>query len=213
MKIRVLIADDHTLVAEGLRYVIEADAGFEVVACAKDGQEALRLAIEKSPDIVLMDNAMPVLNGIEATRLIRERCPQTRVIMLSMYCDEAHVLRALQAGAMGYLLKKSVAKELVEAIRRIHVGQHYLTRELGENVIDQVIRTPSDPLARLSTRERQVLQMVAEGHTSSEIADKLSLSPKTVETYRSRMMDKLGLHDLAALIKFAIQQGVTSIEH
>jgi DNA-binding NarL/FixJ family response regulator len=213
MKIRVLIADDHTLVAEGLRYVIEADAGFEVVACAKDGQEALRLAIEKSPDIVLMDNAMPVLNGIEATRLIRERCPQTRVIMLSMYCDEAHVLRALQAGAMGYLLKKSVAKELVEAIRRIHAGQHYLTRELGENVIDQVIRTPSDPLARLSTRERQVLQMVAEGHTSSEIADKLSLSPKTVETYRSRMMDKLGLHDLAALIKFAIQQGVTSIEH
>jgi DNA-binding NarL/FixJ family response regulator len=213
MKIRVLIADDHTLVAEGLRYVIEADAGFEVVACARDGQEALRLAIEKTPDIVLMDNAMPVLNGIEATRLIRERCPQTRVIMLSMYCDEAHVLRALQAGAMGYLLKKSVAKELVEAIRRIHVGQHYLTRELGENVIDQVIRTPSDPLARLSTRERQVLQMVAEGHTSSEIADKLSLSPKTVETYRSRMMDKLGLHDLAALIKFAIQQGVTSIEH
>jgi DNA-binding NarL/FixJ family response regulator len=213
MKIRVLIADDHTLVAEGLRYVIEANAGFEVVACARDGQEALRLAIEKSPDIVLMDNAMPVLNGIEATRLIRERCPQTRVIMLSMYCDEAHVLRALQAGAMGYLLKKSVAKELVEAIRRIHAGQHYLTRELGENVIDQVIRTPSDPLARLSTRERQVLQMVAEGHTSSEIADKLSLSPKTVETYRSRMMDKLGLHDLAALIKFAIQQGVTSIEH
>jgi DNA-binding NarL/FixJ family response regulator len=213
MKIRVLIADDHTLVAEGLRYVIEADAGFEVVACARDGQEALRLAIEKTPDIVLMDNAMPILNGIEATRLIRERCPQTRVIMLSMYCDEAHVLRALQAGAMGYLLKKSVAKELVEAIRRIHVGQHYLTRELGENVIDQVIRTPSDPLARLSTRERQVLQMVAEGHTSSEIADKLSLSPKTVETYRSRMMDKLGLHDLAALIKFAIQQGVTSIEH
>jgi DNA-binding NarL/FixJ family response regulator len=213
MKIRVLIADDHTLVAEGLRYVIEADAGFEVVACARDGQEALRLAIEKTPDIVLMDNAMPVLNGIEATRLIRERCPQTRVIMLSMYCDEAHVLRALQAGAMGYLLKKSVAKELVEAIRRIHAGQHYLTRELGENVIDQVIRTPSDPLARLSTRERQVLQMVAEGHTSSEIADKLSLSPKTVETYRSRMMDKLGLHDLAALIKFAIQQGVTSIEH
>jgi DNA-binding NarL/FixJ family response regulator len=213
MKIRVLIADDHTLVAEGLRYVIEADAGFEVVACARDGQEALRLAIENTPDIVLMDNAMPVLNGIEATRLIRERCPQTRVIMLSMYCDEAHVLRALQAGAMGYLLKKSVAKELVEAIRRIHAGQHYLTRELGENVIDQVIRTPSDPLARLSTRERQVLQMVAEGHTSSEIADKLSLSPKTVETYRSRMMDKLGLHDLAALIKFAIQQGVTSIEH
>jgi DNA-binding NarL/FixJ family response regulator len=212
MKTRVLIADDHTLVAEGLRYVIEAEADFEVVGYAENGQEALRLSAEKSPDIVIMDNAMPVLNGIEATRLIRERCPQTRVIMLSMYCDQVHVLRALQAGAMGYLLKKSVAKELVEAIRRVHAGQHYLTRELADNVISQVIKTPSDPLTRLSSRERQVLQMLAEGHTTNEIATTLFLSPKTVETYRSRMMEKLGLHDLTALVKFAIQQGVISIE-
>jgi DNA-binding NarL/FixJ family response regulator len=212
MKITVLIADDHTLVAEGLRYVIEEEADFEVVGCAQNGQEALRLSIEKNPDIVLMDNAMPVLNGIEATHLIRERCPQTQVIMLSMYCDQVHVLRALQAGASGYLLKRSVAKELVEAIRRVHAGHHYLTRELADNVISQVIKTPSDPLARLSARERQVLQLVAEGHTANEIATKLFLSPKTVETYRSRMMEKLGLRDLAALIKFAIQQGVISIE-
>lgn len=213
MKITIVIADDHTLVAEGLRRVIEAEPDFEVVGFAENGQEALRLAIAKEPHIVLMDNAMPVLNGIEATRLIRERRPETRVIMLSMYSDQAHVLRALQAGALGYLLKKSVAKELVEAIRRVHTGQPYLTRDLADGVINQVTKTPSDPLARLSSRERQVLQLVAEGHTSNEIAAKLFLSPKTVETYRSRLMEKLGLHDLAALIKFAIQQGVISIEH
>jgi DNA-binding NarL/FixJ family response regulator len=212
MKIRVLIADDHTLVAEGLRHVIEAEADFEVVGYAKEGQDAVRLSIEKNPHIVLMDNAIPVLNGIEATRLVRERCPQTRVIMLSMYCDQVHVLRALQAGAVGYLLKKSVAKELVEAIRRVHAGHHYLGRELADNVISQIIKTPSDPLARLSARERQVLQMVAEGHTASEIATKLVISPKTVETYRSRMMEKLGLRNLVAIIKFAIQQGVISID-
>jgi DNA-binding NarL/FixJ family response regulator len=165
-----------------------------------------------SPDIVLMDNAMPILNGIEATRLIRKRCPGTQIIMLSMYCDQSHVLRALQAGARGYLLKKSVAQELVTAIRRVHAGQHYLTSDLAEGVISRVSKAPEDPLERLSSRERQVLQMVAEGHTAIEIGGKLSLSPKTVETYRSRMMDKLDLHDLAGLIKFAIQQGVISID-
>jgi DNA-binding NarL/FixJ family response regulator len=212
VKTTVLIADDHTLVAEGLRYVVEAESDFEVIGYAQNGQEAVRLCIDKHPDIILMDNAMPVLNGIEATRLIRERCPQTRVIMLSMYCDQTHVLRALQAGAMGYLHKKSVAKELAEAIRRVRAGQHYLTRELADTVISEVIKAPADPLARLSSRERQVLQMVAEGHTSNEIAGQLSLSPKTVDTYRSRLMQKLGLPDLASLIKFAIQQGVISIE-
>ena len=211
-KIRILIADDHTMVAEGLRYVVEAEPGFEVVGHAKDGHEAVRQAMETHPDVVLMDNAMPMLNGIEAARAIRERCPQARVIMLSMYGDQAHVLRALQAGAMGYLLKKSVAKELVEAIRRVHAGQPYLTQELSEGVINQVIKTPSDPLARLSARERQVLQMVAEGHTANQIGAKLSLSPKTVETYRSRMMEKLAVNDLAGLIRFAIQHGVIPLE-
>jgi DNA-binding NarL/FixJ family response regulator len=212
VKTTVLIADDHTLVAEGLRYVIDAEPDLEVVGYAQNGQEALRKSLDMSPDIVLMDNAMPILNGIEAARLIRKRCPDTQVIMLSMYCDQAHVLRALQAGARGYLLKKSVAQELVTAIRRVHAGQHYLTRDLAEGVINQVSNAPEDPLQRLSSRERQVLQMVAEGHTAIEIGRKLSLSPKTVETYRSRMMDKLGLHDLAGLIKFAIQQGVISID-
>jgi DNA-binding NarL/FixJ family response regulator len=212
MNTTVLIADDHTLVAEGLRYVIDAEPDLKVVGHAQNGQEALRKALEMSPDIVLMDNAMPILNGIEATRLIRKRCPGTQIIMLSMYCDQSHVLRALQAGARGYLLKKSVAQELVTAIRRVHAGQHYLTSDLAEGVISRVSKAPEDPLERLSSRERQVLQMVAEGHTAIEIGGKLSLSPKTVETYRSRMMDKLDLHDLAGLIKFAIQQGVISID-
>jgi DNA-binding NarL/FixJ family response regulator len=212
VKTTILIADDHTLVAEGLRYIIEAEPEFEVVGYAQNGQQAWRMSLDKKPDVVIMDNAMPLLNGIEATRLIRTRCPQTAVIMLSMYCDQIHVLRALQAGALGYLLKKSVAKELVAAIRRVRAGQHYLTRELGDNVISQALKSPSDPLARLSARERQVLQMVAEGHTANEIGAALSLSPRTVETHRSRVMEKLGLNDLAALIRFAIQQGVISIE-
>ena len=214
MTIKVLIADDHTLVAEGLRYIIQAQDDLEFVGTAEDGQEAVRKAADIAPDVVLMDNAMPGINGIEATRMIRQRSPRTQVIIVSMYADQAHVLRALQAGASGYLLKTAIAKELVEAIRHVHEGQRYLARGLAESVIDRLGREPLDPLARLSARERQVLQMVAEGLTAKEIGGKLSLSPKTVETYRSRVMEKLDLHDLAGLIRFAIEHGVVgSLEH
>ena len=157
---------------------------------------------------------MPLLNGTEATRLIRERCPGTRVIMLSMYSDAVHVYRALQAGATGYIVKKSVAKEVVEAIWAVHRGGRYMSRQLADSVIDHVVHrsTPDDPLDRLSSRERQVLQLLAEGHSVAEIAATLSLSPKTVETYRARMMEKLGIYELAGLVRFAIRQGVTSLE-
>ena len=212
MTIRVLIADDHTLVAEGLRYIVQAEPGLEVIGTAEDGLDAVRKSVAATPDVVLMDNAMPVLNGIEATRMIKERCPRTQVIIVSMYPDKAHVLRALQAGASGYLLKKAIAKELVDAIRRVHAGERYLTHELTRGVIDQIVREPSDPLGRLSYRERQVLQMVVEGRTAIEIGATLALSPKTVETYRARMSEKLGVHDLAGLIKFAIQHGVIPLE-
>jgi DNA-binding NarL/FixJ family response regulator len=214
MTIRVLIADDHGVVAEGLRNLIEAQADMKVVALVGDGREAVRRAMENSPDVVLMDVAMPVLNGTEATRIIRERRPQTRVIMLSAYTDPVHVYRALQAGAAGYIAKKSVAKEVVDAIRNAHEGRHYLSAQLTESLIDHVVHkaTSGDPLLRLSSRERQVLQMLAEGHSIAKIAGTLSISPKTVETYRTRMMDKLGIHDLASLIRFAIQQGVTPLE-
>jgi len=213
MTISVLIADDHTVVAEGLRHLVAAQPEMEVIGLAENGRDAVRSAMDARPDIVLMDHGMPLLNGTEATRLIRERCPDTRVIMLSMYSDAVHVFRALQAGATGYIIKRSVAKEVVDAIWAVHRGGRYLSRQLADVVIDVVHRTaPEDPLERLSSRERQVLQLLAEGHSVAEIAGTLSLSPKTVETYRARMMEKLGIYELAGLVRFAIQQGVTSLD-
>lgn len=214
MTIRVLIADDHAVVAEGLRFIVAAQADMEVVGCVQDSREATRLAIELRPDVVLMDHAMPALNGTEATHLIHERRPEVRVIILSMYSNQVHVLRALQAGALGYVVKKSAAKEVVEAIRTVVRGVRYLSRELVDSVIDQVSRKQpeQDLLGRLSSRERQVLQMLAEGHAMVDIARSLALSPKTVETYRARLMEKLDIHDFASLVKFAIQQGLTSLE-
>ena len=214
MTISVLIADDHTVLSEGLRYLLASHPDMDVIGLAENGRDAVRAAVEEHPDIVLMDHAMPRLNGTEATRLIRERCPDTKVIMLSMYSDAVHVYRALQAGATGYIIKKSVSKEVVDAILAVHRGGRYLSRQLADIVIDHVVHrsTPNDPLERLSSRERQVLQLLAEGHSVAEIAATLSLSPKTVETYRARMMEKLKIYELAGLVRFAIQQGVTSLE-
>jgi DNA-binding NarL/FixJ family response regulator len=209
MAIRVLIADDHGVVAEGLRFVVEAQPDMEVVACVQDSREAVRLAA-----VVLIDQAMPLLNGTEATHLIRERSSKTHVIVLSMYSNRAHVVGALQAGASGYVVKKSAAKEVVDAIRAVHEGRRYLSREIADVVIDQVAHKAGEknPLELLSSRERQVLQMLAEGHDTAAIAAILSLSRKSVETYRSRMMEKLDIRDVAGLVRFAIQQGITSIE-
>jgi DNA-binding NarL/FixJ family response regulator len=214
MTIKVLIVDDHGVVAEGLRFVVEAQGDMEVIGCIQDSQEAVRRSTAARPDVVLMDHAMPVLNGTEATHVIHEHCPETRVIMLSMYSDAVHVMRALQAGATGYVVKRSAAKEVVDAIRAVHAGNRYLSKQLSDSVIDQVANktVAIDPLERLSSRERQVLQMLAEGHTPLDIATALSLSPKTVETYRTRMMEKLGLHDFASLVRFAIQNGITALE-
>ena len=214
MAIRVLIADDHAVVAEGLRFVVQAQPDMEVVDCVQDGREAVRRAIATQPNVVLIDHAMPILNGTEATRLILERCHKTRVIILSMHTNQIHVLHALQAGAIGYVAKKSAAKEVVDAIRAVHQGMRYLSKELVDKVIDQVLRRApnQEPLERLSSRERQVLQMIAEGHAVAEIASTLSLSPKTVETYRARMMEKLEIHDMASLVKFAIQSGLTPLD-
>jgi DNA-binding NarL/FixJ family response regulator len=213
--ITVLIADDHTVVAEGLRHLVGAQPEMEVIGLAENGRDAVRSAMESRPDIVLMDHGMPILNGTEATRLIRERCAETRVIMLSMYSDAVHVYRALQAGATGYIIKRSVAKEVVDAIRAVYRGGRYLSKQLvDDGIIDHAAAqsAPDDPLERLSSRERQVLQLLAEGHSVAEIAATLSLSPKTVETYRARMMEKLGIYELAGLVRFAIQQGVTFLD-
>jgi len=211
--IRILIADDHAVVAEGLRSLIETQPDLKVVSLAGDGREAVRQTLETQPDVVVMDNAMPELNGTEATRIIRKRCANTHVIMLSMHSNSVHIQRALQAGAGGYVLKQSVGRQLVDAIRAVHAGRRYLSMPLNDKLLDRLMSgIPEDPLSRLSARERQVLQMIAEGKSVVDIAGKLSLSRKTVETYRERMMEKLALDDLAALIKFAIQQDLVSLD-
>lgn len=213
MTIKILIADDHGVVAEGLKHLIEAQTDLQVVAIVPDGREAVRMAKEVEPDVVLMDLSMPELNGADATRAILERDPKCRVIVLSMYAEREYVRRALKAGAAGYVVKRSAAKEVVEAIRAVHAGQRYLSPRVADVVIDDYAGDgKGDLLERLSAREREVLQLLAEGKTGAQIAEKLSLSQKTVETYRARLVEKLGIRDVAGLVKFAIQRGLVSLE-
>ena len=204
MSITILVADDHAVMRDGLKSVLEA-AGMRVVAEAGDGREAVRRALDMQPDIVLLDIAMPHLNGIEAAVLLRDKCPGTRVIMLSMHSSSEHVHRALAAGAAGYLLKESAAAEIVAAVRAVHAGKQYLS----EAVRAFERRAGASPLARLSARERQVLQLVVEGRSSAQIAAIVHLSPKSVDSYRSRLMKKLGVADVTALVKFALLHGLT----
>lgn len=209
----VLIADDHDVVREGLAGLLAAQAGIQVVGTVASGREALRVAVELRPAVVIMDIAMPEMNGIEAARAIRERSPSTRVVMLSMHSSVEHVFHALEAGAHAYLLKESAAKEIVQALRAVHAGKRYLSRRIAETLAEGVSRgARQSPLNRLSARERQVLQLVVEGHSSAQIAATLHLSPKSVDTYRSRVMQKLQIGDVVGLVKFAIQHGLTSLE-
>jgi DNA-binding NarL/FixJ family response regulator len=213
MPIRILIADDHGVVAEGLKHLIEAQSDLQVVAIVPDGREAVRVAKETQPDVVLMDLSMPELNGADATRAILERDPKCRVIVLSMYAEREYVRRALKAGAAGYVVKRSAAKEVVDAIRAVNAGQRYLSPRVADVVIDDYAGDgKGDLLEKLSAREREVLQLLAEGRTGAEIAARLSLSQKTVETYRARLVEKLGIRDVAGLVKFAIQRGLVSLD-
>jgi DNA-binding NarL/FixJ family response regulator len=213
MPIRILIADDHGIVAEGLKHLIEAQPDMQVVALVGDGREAVQQAREVQPDVVLMDLSMPELNGADATRAILERDAKCRVIVLSMYAQREYVRRALKAGAAGYVVKRSAAKEVVEAIRAVHAGQRYLSpRVAGVVLEDYTDDKQDDLLSRLSAREREVLQLLAEGRTGAQIAERLSLSQKTVETYRARLVEKLGIRDLAGLVRFAIQRGLVSLD-
>ena len=213
MPIRILIADDHGIVAEGLKHLIEAQPDMEVVALVGDGREAVQQAREVQPDVVLMDLSMPELNGADATRAILDRDAKCRVIVLSMYAQREYVRRALKAGAAGYVVKRSAAKEVVEAIRAVHAGQRYLSPRVADVVLeDYTDDKQDDRLSRLSAREREVLQLLAEGRTGAQIAERLSLSQKTVETYRARLVEKLGIRDLAGLVRFAIQRGLVSLD-
>jgi len=212
--ISVLLADDHAVVRDGLRALLEAQTDIEVVGDAANGREVLRLAQQLHPDVVVMDIAMPELNGVEATQQMHDAYPSTQVLILSMHSTTEHIFRALQAGARGYLLKDSAGAEVADAVRVVHAGRRYLSQKIAATVIDDYIaeRHRASPLESLSSRERQILQLVAEGKSSTEIAAILFLSPKTVDTYRSRLMHKLDIGDLPSLVKFAIQHGVIQLE-
>lgn len=214
MTVRILLADDHAIVRDGLRMLLEAQDGFEVVGTAVDGRDAVQQARQLRPDIVVMDIAMPSLNGIEAARAICEALPGTRVLILSMQSSPEHVFRALQSGARGYLLKDSAGAELVAAIRAVHAGRRYLGEAINETVVSDYLNQSraASPLDSLSPRERTLLQLIAEGRTNAEAARLMCLSVKTVETYRSRLMQKLGIGDLATLVKFAIEHGLTPLK-
>jgi DNA-binding NarL/FixJ family response regulator len=211
MTIKVLLADDHSVLRDGLQALLHAQEGFAVVAHAQDGREAVRKTAELKPDVVIMDIVMPELDGIEATRLIHASSASTQVVILSMYSTSEHIFRALQAGAKGYLLKESAGAELLAAVRSVHAGRRYLSQKITETVLDNYVRDhhPTDPLGKLSSRERQILELVAAGKSTADIAGTLFLSPKTVDTYRSRLMQKLDIEGFAALVKFAIANGLT----
>ncbi len=217
MSITVFLADDHTMVRDGLRLLLETQADIKVVGEAGTGRETIRLVSKLSPAVVLMDIAMPELNGIEATHQIRETSPSVKVIILSMYSTTQHIFRALKAGARGYILKESAGSDVIKAVRAVHEGRIFFCRKISEVVVGDYIKNRElggvqDPLSSLSSRERQILQLLVEGKPNARIADVLCLSPKTVETYRSHMMQKLGITDLPSLVKFAIQHGLTSVE-
>ena len=210
MTIRVLLADDHAIMREGLRALLSASPGISVVADVANGREALRRAEELAPDVLVMDIAMPDLNGIEAARMIHEKFPAIRIVILSMHSSTEHIFRAFEAGASGYVLKESAGSEVITAVHTAYAGGRYLSPALADLARETgLIDARSSPLDSLSARERQVLQLVVEGKSSAEIAQIVHLSPKSVETYRSRLMKKLGVGDVPSLVKFAIQHGLT----
>lgn len=217
MNIRVLIADDHKIMLAGLRSLLEKQTDLEVVAEAENGRKAVQLAQETRPDVVVMDVSMPDLNGIEATTQIIESVPATRVIALSMHSDKRFVMGMLRAGAAGYLLKDCASQELANAIHQVAAGKKYLSPEITGVVIDDFLLggSPEDAATAasvLSAREREVLQLIAEGWSTKQIASHLYVSVKTIETHRRQIMKKLDLHTIADLTKYAIREGLTSIE-
>jgi len=208
--IQVLIADDHAIVRDGLRAQLSAEGTIEVVGEAATGRDALRLVTELRPDVVVLDVSMPDLNGIEAAGMMSQQFPGVRIVMLSMHSSSEHVLRAFGAGVAGYVLKESDSAEVARAVQKVATGGRYLSRAIEH--LEAELSNPrrgTSPLERLSQRERLVLQLVVEGHSSSAIAAQIHLSPKTVESYRSRLMTKLGVKGVTALVKFAIEHGIT----
>lgn len=214
-KIRIVLGDDHTLVRQGVRKILEDQPDWTVVDEASDGREAVRKTLEAKPDVAIFDIAMPVLNGMEATRQVARRAPDVRVLILSMHADEAYVVQGLQAGAKGYLLKDSADVDLVDAVTAVASGKSFFSPAVASVMLDDYVRHLSekgvvDRYQLLSEREREVLQLVAEGRSNKETAELLCLSPATVETHRSNILQKLDVHNTAELVLFAVRRGVIS---
>jgi DNA-binding NarL/FixJ family response regulator len=207
MAFRVLLADDHQIVRQGFRALLERE-GFQVVAEGTNGREAVTLALELQPDIAILDLTMPLLNGLEAGREILHARPQIRVVLLTMHAEEHQVAEALRLGIRAYLLKTQAAEDLVHAIRAVMAGQTYLSPAISSLVVNGYLSGAKAPADRLAPRERQVLQLVAEGKTSKEIAVLMGLSVKTAESYRARLMEKLEIHETAGLVRYAIRHGL-----
>lgn len=218
-EIRLLIADDHTIVRQGLKKLLEEETGVDVVGEALDGRDAVTKAMDLMPDVVLMDLSMPGLHGLEATRQITKRLPKTRVLILSMHKNEAYVLQALQAGASGFILKDSASEEVAMALRAVMRGDSYLSPSISRVVIEDYLRlsVPGSSGAKslydtLTVREREIFQLLAEGLKNQEIADRLHVSVKTVETHRAHIMDKLNLNNIAELVKYSIEIGIVQLD-
>jgi two-component system, NarL family, response regulator NreC len=212
-RLRILLADDHIIVRHGLRKLLEERPDWEVVAEASDGREAVRLSEQHKPDVAIVDVAMPLLNGIEATRQIRKKSSATRVLVLSMHADDAYVIQILQAGATGYLLKDSADVDLIQAVTAVSQGKSFFSPKIARVMLDDYVRRLADKGVTdrydlLSEREREVFQLIAEGKANKEIAALLSISPSTVETHRARIMEKLDLHSAAEIVLHAVRRGV-----
>lgn len=213
--IRILLADDHTVMRRGLRALLERQSGFLVVAEAADGREAVDAASDVDPDVAVIDIGMPNLNGIEAARRITEKRPETAVVILSMHADESYVLRALKSGARGYLLKDSPEEDLINAIRAVHKGKAFFSPEISRMLADDYMRQMrqrgvEDSYELLTPREREILQMLGEGNSNKEVATKLNLSLHTVETHRGNVLEKLNLHSTAEMILYAVRKGIVA---
>jgi two-component system, NarL family, response regulator NreC len=213
--LRILLADDHTVVRQGLRRILEGHPGWEVVGEAGDGHEAVRLALELKPDLVIIDLAMPRLNGIDAIQQIVRRLPPLRVLVLSMHVEEVYVTRALKAGAHGYILKDSADVDLLRAVTAVSQNKSFFSPAVSRIMLDDYVRWLSergitDRYDTLSEREREVFQLIAEGRVNKEIAELLGVSPSTVETHRARIMEKLDVHSAAEIVLFAVRKGIVS---
>jgi two-component system, NarL family, response regulator NreC len=214
-KVRILLADDHTILRDGIRALLDDEPDMVVVGEAEDGRTAVRLACQLKPDVVIMDIAMPLLNGLEATRQIKHDCPQVKVLILTMHENEEYIRQVLASGAMGYILKDAAARELLDAIHTVQRGEAVLSPAITRLVIENYLRwgdlQKDNPSNGLSPREREVLQLIAEGYSNKQIAEILCISIKTVQAHRMRLMSKLDLHDRADLIKYAIQRKIIDI--